>query len=146
MTPAPATPPPRALPALPSIGKVPPDLARIIVALANADADRDSTRGNERQNERSADDQLAACRAHALAQGWTVVVELKDEAISGALMVNRPAINALMAMADAGGFDVLLDRGRGPHRPQPRAPGPRLQPPAGRRHPLGDAVHRARSS
>jgi hypothetical protein len=41
MTPAPATPPPRPLPALPSIGKVPPDLARIIVALANADADRD---------------------------------------------------------------------------------------------------------
>jgi DNA invertase Pin-like site-specific DNA recombinase len=63
---------------------------------------------NERQNERSADDQLAACRAHALAQGWNVVVEFKDEAISGALMVNRPAINALMAMADAGGFDVLL--------------------------------------
>jgi site-specific DNA recombinase len=63
---------------------------------------------NDRQNERSADDQLAACRALRRARGWTIVTELKDEAISGALMVNRPAVNAIMALADARAFDVLL--------------------------------------
>jgi site-specific DNA recombinase len=36
------------------------------------------------------------------------LVEFKDEAISGALMVNRPGVNAVMALADVGAFDVLL--------------------------------------
>ncbi len=63
---------------------------------------------DDKQNARSADDQLAACRVHAAARGWTVVAEFKDEAISGWLMVNRPGINAMLEAAAAGGFDVLL--------------------------------------
>ncbi|HZS84199.1 MAG TPA: recombinase family protein [Stellaceae bacterium] len=63
---------------------------------------------SDRQNERSVSDQLAACRGHAEARGWTVVATFSDEAISGAAMANRPGLMALLAAAAGDVFDVLL--------------------------------------
>jgi len=59
----------------------------------------------DKQNERSAEDQAALCRAHAAAQGWQVVEAFADLAISGATR-NRPGLNALLDQA--AGFDVVL--------------------------------------
>ena len=63
---------------------------------------------NDRQNERSIEDQFAVCRRHAAARGWTVVATFSDAAISGAAMANRPGILALLAAAAAGDFDRVL--------------------------------------
>jgi len=63
---------------------------------------------DDRQNERSVEDQISILSRHAQARGWTVVQAYTDAAISGAHMVNRPGINAALAGAEAGDFDVLL--------------------------------------
>ena len=63
---------------------------------------------NDRQNERSIEDQFAVCRRHAEARGWTVVAGFSDAAISGAAMANRPGILSLLACAAAGEFDRVL--------------------------------------
>lgn len=59
----------------------------------------------DKQNERSAEDQAALCRAHAAKQGWAVVEAFADLAMSGATR-NRPGLNALLERA--GEFDVVL--------------------------------------
>ena len=60
------------------------------------------------QDSRSIDDQLALARDHACRQGWQVVAEFTDAAISGASIHNRPGLQSLMEYAGARGFDVLL--------------------------------------
>lgn len=63
---------------------------------------------SDRQNERSIEDQITVATRHALARGWMVTTAYTDAAISGAHMVNRPGLLAMMAAAEAGEFDVLL--------------------------------------
>lgn len=63
---------------------------------------------SERQNERSIEDQLAVGRRHAQSRGWDVVATFADAAISGAAMANRPGLQACLASAQTGAFDLLL--------------------------------------
>ncbi len=60
------------------------------------------------QNERSADDQIAMLRQIAAVRGLTEVGCYADRGISGASMVNRPGIQALMRDARAGAFEMVL--------------------------------------
>lgn len=60
------------------------------------------------QSERSVDDQLVLCREHAQREGWSVVGEYTDRAISGASVVNRPGIQTMMEAAAKGAFDSVL--------------------------------------
>lgn len=63
---------------------------------------------SDRQNERSIEDQLAVCRRHAEARGWTVAITFSDAAISGAAMANRPGLQRLLATAPGGEFQLVL--------------------------------------
>lgn len=63
---------------------------------------------DDRQNERSVDDQITVLTRHSVARGWTVLCAYTDAAISGAHMVNRPGLNAALAACEAGEFDMLL--------------------------------------
>ena len=64
------------------------------------------------QRQTSIDDQLRAARGRAAAEGWQVVVERSDSAVSGATpFALRPGSKALMADALAGRFDVLIVEG-----------------------------------
>jgi len=63
------------------------------------------------QNNRSIADQLAVCRERADREGWTVVAEFQDAAISGAAGIDeaqRPGLNALLATVEAGGIEQVL--------------------------------------
>ena len=60
------------------------------------------------QNPRSADDQLNACRLFVERQGGEVVLELKDEATSGASIQNRPGVQGLLASAKTGAFNAVI--------------------------------------
>jgi site-specific DNA recombinase len=60
------------------------------------------------QDPRSIADQLAACRTRAKREGWTIVEEYSDAAISGAAIQNRPRLCALMLASERGGFDIVL--------------------------------------
>ncbi|UYY60134.1 recombinase family protein [Sphingomonas sp. S2-65] len=63
------------------------------------------------QNNRSIADQLGVCRERAAREGWTVVAEFQDAAISGAAGIDeaqRPGLNALLATVEAGGIDQVL--------------------------------------
>ena len=51
---------------------------------------------NDRQNERSIEDQFAVCRRYAEARGWTIVATFSDAAISGSAMANRPGLQTLL--------------------------------------------------
>jgi DNA invertase Pin-like site-specific DNA recombinase len=63
------------------------------------------------QNPRSIEDQLAACRARAEAEGWQVVGEYHDRAISGAAGIDesqRPGLAAMLERVERGGIDQIL--------------------------------------
>lgn len=62
---------------------------------------------SDRQSETSAEDQARVCRARAEREGWDVVEVYSDLAISGASN-RRPGLNALLADAAAGAFDIVL--------------------------------------
>ena len=62
---------------------------------------------SDNQRDASIADQLRMCRLHAEKQGWHVIEEYTDHAISGASLI-RPGIQALMTDAMAGRFDVIL--------------------------------------
>ena len=62
---------------------------------------------SDSQRDASIADQLRICRAHAERQGWTIVEEYTDHAISGASLL-RPGIQALMADAQQGRFQLVL--------------------------------------
>jgi site-specific DNA recombinase len=64
------------------------------------------------QRQTSIDDQLRAARGRAAAEGWHVVIERSDQAVSGATpFLLRPGSKALLADALAGRFDVLIVEG-----------------------------------
>ncbi len=63
---------------------------------------------SEKQNDRSASDQLDLCRAWAERQGYVVVEEYRDEAISGASRINRLGLGRLMRDARDRRFDIVV--------------------------------------
>lgn len=60
------------------------------------------------QDIRSIADQIAAARDHADRQGWQVVANFSDAAISGSSLHNRPALLDLMVAAQSKQFDAVL--------------------------------------
>ena len=62
---------------------------------------------SDNQREASIIDQLRLCRVHAERQGWNIIEEYSDHAISGASLL-RPGVQALMHDAQRGRFDVVL--------------------------------------
>ncbi len=62
---------------------------------------------SELSNEKSAEDQARVCRELAERQGWEVVEVYSDLAISGTTN-RRPGLNALLADAKQGLFDVVV--------------------------------------
>eukprot|EP01038_Epipyxis_sp_PR26KG_P019357 gene19357-27419_t len=60
------------------------------------------------QNERSVSDQFDVCRAYANREGFQVVGTYEDRAISGASIIGRPGLLALLSKANSGGFDALI--------------------------------------
>ncbi|UMM07984.1 recombinase family protein [Gluconobacter frateurii] len=62
---------------------------------------------SDNQRDASIADQLRICRTHAEKQGWTIVEEYTDHAISGASLM-RPGIQALIADAQRGRFQIVL--------------------------------------
>ena len=66
---------------------------------------------SDNQNPRSTADQIALCRQRAEQEGWPVVATFEDAAISGAAGIDagqRPGLNALLALVEAGGVDQVL--------------------------------------
>lgn len=62
---------------------------------------------SDRQSEHSIEDQLHICRAQAEREGWEVVQEFQDAAISGAT-TSRPGFQALQEAMRRGDFDIVL--------------------------------------
>ena len=62
---------------------------------------------SDNQRDASIADQLRICRLHAEKQGWQIVEEYTDHAISGASLL-RPGIQALIADANRGRFNYVL--------------------------------------
>ena len=66
---------------------------------------------SDNQNPRSTADQIAICRERAAREGWTIVAAFEDAAISGAAGIaanQRPGLNAMLALVEAGGIDQVL--------------------------------------
>ncbi|MGQ3671005.1 recombinase family protein [Xanthobacter sp. TB0136] len=62
---------------------------------------------SDNQRDASIADQLRMCRLHAEKQGWHIVEEYTDHAISGASLL-RPGIQAMISDAARGRFDLIL--------------------------------------
>jgi len=62
---------------------------------------------SDNQRDASIADQFRLCRLHAEKQGWQIVEEYSDHAISGSSLL-RPGIQALIADATRGRFDMIL--------------------------------------
>ena len=60
------------------------------------------------QDIRSITDQLGVARGHAQRQGWEIVAEYSDAAISGASLHNRPGLLELLRDAQERRFDAVL--------------------------------------
>lgn len=60
------------------------------------------------QDVRSIADQVAVASDHATRQGWQVVREFCDAAISGSSLHNRPGLLDLLVAAEAHEFDAVL--------------------------------------
>lgn len=66
---------------------------------------------SDNQNPKSADDQVAECRAYAEREGWTVVGVFHDEGITGASgfdETQRPGLAALLALVASRAVDQVL--------------------------------------
>src|SRR3546814_8663975 len=66
---------------------------------------------SDNQNPRSTADQIVLCRQRAEQEGWPVVATFEDAAISGAAGIDanqRPGLNAMLALVEAGGIDQVL--------------------------------------
>lgn len=63
---------------------------------------------SDQQNAASIADQFRICRERAEREGWQVVGTYEDAAISGASLILRPGIQALIQDARAGQFDLAL--------------------------------------
>src|SRR5215468_6039564 len=62
----------------------------------------------DHQDERSIEDQVALCRDYARREGLQVVEVFEDRARSGASILNRDGLLALMDGAKANAFDVVI--------------------------------------
>ena len=62
---------------------------------------------SDNQRDASIADQFRMCRLYAEKQGWQIVEEYSDHAISGASLL-RPGIQALISDAAHGRFNVIL--------------------------------------
>ena len=62
----------------------------------------------EHQNAKSAEDQLADCRAYAGRQGYTIVGEYQDEAKSSASLHNRQGLDDLRAIVKGGQIRAVI--------------------------------------
>jgi site-specific DNA recombinase len=62
---------------------------------------------DDKQRDASIADQFRICRLHVEQEGWRIIEEYSDHAISGASLL-RPGIQALMADALAARFDLVL--------------------------------------
>jgi site-specific DNA recombinase len=62
---------------------------------------------SDNQRDASITDQFRICRAYAQKQGWQVIEEYSDQAISGASLL-RPGIQSLIADALRGRFSIVL--------------------------------------
>ena len=60
------------------------------------------------QSAASIDDQFRVCREHVERSGWTIAGGYRDAAASGASMILRPGIQALLEDARRGAFDVVV--------------------------------------
>jgi site-specific DNA recombinase len=60
------------------------------------------------QNEKSTEDQIALCRAHATRRGLQIIQTFEDKARSGASILGRDGLMRLMDAARARAFDVLV--------------------------------------
>jgi site-specific DNA recombinase len=63
------------------------------------------------QNSRSIEDQVALLRERCVREGWEIVGEFNDYAISGAAGIDeagRPGLNAMLARVEQGGVDQVL--------------------------------------
>jgi DNA invertase Pin-like site-specific DNA recombinase len=63
---------------------------------------------SDNQSAASIEDQLHLCDEMAVREGWPVVQTYRDAAISGASMILRPGIQAVLEDARAGIFNVLM--------------------------------------
>ncbi|MDP0930352.1 recombinase family protein, partial [Paracoccus onubensis] len=63
---------------------------------------------SDNQREASIADQFRMCRLRAEKEGWTVIEEYSDHAISGSSMIQRPGIQALIMDSARGRFDLIL--------------------------------------
>ena len=63
---------------------------------------------SDQQRAASIDDQFRVCREHAERSGWTVAGGYRDAATSGASMILRPGIQALLEDARRGAFDIVV--------------------------------------
>ncbi|MDD7973955.1 recombinase family protein [Roseinatronobacter sp. HJB301] len=63
---------------------------------------------SDNQREASIEDQLRICREQAKREKWKIVGTYKDAGISGASMILRPGIQALLQDAQAGHFDIVM--------------------------------------
>ncbi len=64
---------------------------------------------SDNQNPRSTADQIAVCRQRAEQEGWPIVAVFEDAAITGASNEDqRPGLNAMMRLVEAGGIDQVL--------------------------------------
>src|SRR5579885_1318586 len=66
---------------------------------------RDSS---DNQSVASIEDQLRICREHAARERWKVVATYHDAAISGASVILRPGVQALLQDAQRGKFEIVL--------------------------------------
>ena len=62
---------------------------------------------SDSQRDASIADQFRLCREHAQKQGWQVVEEYSDHAVSGSSLL-RPGIQALMSDAQKGHFEIVV--------------------------------------
>lgn len=66
---------------------------------------------SDNQNPCSTADQIAMCRERADREGWPVIAVFEDAAISGAAGISetqRPGLNAMLHLVEAGGIDQVL--------------------------------------
>ena len=63
---------------------------------------------SDNQREASIEDQFRICREQTKCETWKIVASHKDAGISGASMILRPGIQALLQGAQAGQFDIVL--------------------------------------
>ena len=65
---------------------------------------------SDNQNPRSAADQIAICRDRADREAWPIVAVFEDVATSGASGIGehqRPGLNAMLRLVEAGGIDQI---------------------------------------